>query len=235
MNYVVDGCSCSKLCQCQWNFERLFYKTDFVKHIYRFGRRSSLVNIACHYSEYDIGFLMVRTLTREDAKKIVTVYNETPIHMEWTQTLVYVDGILCRDNPTKLLRQEMYARHVVDILGCDVNKAQISPPYDACRGQHPIDFNPTFTEEYNPNVENRGGYTSLMTAMRRRSFRMAGVLADLGADWHTLVNASGLTAYQMIKIEAAREMFVYGPSNTATLRSGACLIFFEGLAVITPS
>ncbi len=46
---------------------------------------------------------------------------------------------------------------------------------------------------------------------------MAGVLGDMGADWHTLENSDAHTAYDMLKVAALRAQFVPGPKNTATV------------------
>jgi len=178
------------------------------------GRRLSLCLFACLESEYELGFLMVRMMSPEDAQNMRTCHNETLIHMNWRKTLVCDNnGIFRRDDPTALLRMAQYAQFVVLILNVPID-AQITLDYNVNQGQHPLDYE--MDEEYNPDFEDRGGYTSLMLAIKRRSFGMAGVLGDLGADWHTLVNADGQTAYDMLRIAAEEEQFTSGPNNTVS-------------------
>jgi len=90
------------------------------------GRRLSLCLFACLESEYELGFLMVRMMSPEDAQNMRTCHNETLIHMNWRKTLVCDNnGIFRRDDPTALLRMAQYAQFVVLILNVPIG-AQIS-------------------------------------------------------------------------------------------------------------
>jgi len=114
--------------------------------------------------------------------------------------------------------QKRYAEYVVLSLGVDVN-AQITNEYNDYQGQHPEDYEEDREEEYNPMFEDLGGLTPVMNAIKRHSYGMAAILGDLGADWHTLANADGHTAYEML-LTAAKyeddldEIMALGPNGS---------------------
>ncbi len=113
-------------------------------------------------------------------------------------------------------RQAQYAQFLVEDVQVPID-THISPQYNAYEGQHPLDHEAHREEEYNPMFEDRrgrGGYTSLMLPIKRRSFGITEVLGYLGADWHMLANAHGHTAYAMLKVAALTEQYVPGPNNT---------------------
>ena len=144
-----------------------------------------------------------------------TCFNFTLIHMMWTPQGY---GRTQRDEEVVLRQEKQYAEHVVLNLKIDVN-AQVTIEYNDYQGQHPEDYEEDRDEEYNPVFENIGLLTGVMLAIKRHSYGMAAVLGDLGADWHTLVNAEGHTAYDML-VTAAKyeddldEIMALGPNGS---------------------
>lgn len=176
------------------------YNSDFTKIFPFNGQRINMLDLACQESQPDLALLMLQTLSPEAAQGSVTVHGGTLIHFEWKPSVVYAEGgkRKCADE-SEFLQQRLYAQCAVGHgLGID---SQILPSYNRYHAQHPVDFNVEYTDEgWYPPIQNRGGCTSLMIALKRRSFRMAGVLGDLGADWHTLTDHyHERTAYEMLE------------------------------------
>ena len=199
---VLWGCACHGHCQCDTNHETHFPKCDFTKFFSFCGQRLPLCIFACTQGEFEIGLLMLETLSPEDAQKMTTCFNFTLMHMMW-KPMIWEYGSIGNEEVV-LLRQKRYAEYVVLSLGVDVN-AQITNEYNDYQGQHPEDYEEDREEEYNPMFEDLGGLTPVMNAIKRHSYGMAAVLGDLGADWHTLANADGHTAYEMLLTAAKYE------------------------------
>ena len=212
---MIYGCPCydnGVPCSCSAKFKLHFYDSDFTKLFEIRGKHLNLCLLACVLGEYELGFLMVQTMSPEKAQLQKTIYNQTLLHMYWGRTLETTGGERLR----RLERGKQYANYLVDALGCDID-AKISLEYNQFQGQdgHPAHHG-VFDEEWDEEHDGLGLFTPLMYAIHSRSFDMAVVLADLGADWHTLVNAQGQTAYRMLVIAAWEEQYIPGPNLTCT-------------------
>ena len=223
---ILQDCRCrGPRCHCADDLDYHFPFADCTNVFPFCGSRCSLGLLACHTGNYELGLRILHSMSPEAAQRVKDCHNRTLIHMDWVAMVRWgPDGHRQRQDNVVELRQAQYARHVVQNLGVPID-TQIDLEYNTYQGQHPDDFGEHnwYNESYAPSRDDLGGYTSLMIAIKRRSFAIAGVLGGLGADWHTLRNPDGRTSYEMLQFIAPQEQLLAFTHYTATFGLPECV------------